>query len=76
MFQIGDKVTYIQPFSGKKEIGIVKAHVEFSNDYVRVVYNCAEDWDNYENYTSQLTDVNHLVKGWDIEDKPVDMSQF
>ena len=75
LFQIGDKVTYTYPFNGKKEKGIVKQLCEFSVNYVRVVYHCAQDWDNYENYTSQLTDVTHLSKGWD-EDKPAEVASL
>lgn len=64
--RVGDKVCY-QPShyqaEGKYENGIVK-EIPDSLDSVRVVYNCGGDWKNYQNYTSALTNVRDLVKGW------------
>lgn len=61
----GDKVHYI-PFPGAtgKSIqnGIIKEVV--STKEVRVVYHCNEEWENYEDYTSALTNVDLLEKGW------------
>jgi hypothetical protein len=31
---------------------------------VRVVYHCAGEWDNFKNYTSALTPIDYLHKGW------------
>lgn len=62
-FKVGDKVTYV-PGNGISEKGIIKEIVEESDNLVRVVYNCDNDWSNYKNYTSSLTDVRDLVSGW------------
>ena len=48
----------------KFENGIVKEIPEHTNTEIRVVYNCAGDWENYKEYTSQLTPVKHLFTGW------------
>lgn len=65
--KIGDKV-YYQPKHYKPENefenGIIKEIPENSLVYVRVVYNCNQDWENYQNYTSALTDINDLYLGW------------
>lgn len=61
----GSKVHYIPYkycYSTQYENGIVK---EVVNDHeVRVVYHCAGEWENYENYTSALTDIKYLRLGW------------
>ena len=31
---------------------------------VRVVYNCDNDWENFRNYASALTDLSDLKLGW------------
>ncbi len=61
--EVGNKVRY-QPkhYVDKFENGIVKEIV--SVDSIRVVYNCANDWGNYMNYTSALTNVKDLKIGW------------
>ena len=60
---IGDKVHYQPDYYGNKfENGIVKEIV--SENYIRVVYNCGGDWDNYMNYTSALTYIKELKIGW------------
>jgi hypothetical protein len=65
--KIGEKVHY-QPDHYKNEDkyvnGVVKEIPEHTNQSVRVVYNCAGDWDNFENYTSALTDLRDLKLGW------------
>lgn len=64
--KVGDKVHY-QPLHygiGKWENGIVKEIPEHTTEAVRVVYNCNDDWDNYQNYTSALTDLRNLNSGW------------
>lgn len=67
--KVGCKV-YYQPYHYKEEDkyenGIVKEIPEWSVDSVRVVYNCNEDWKNYKNYTSALTNVRDLYLGWRI----------
>lgn len=65
--KIGDKVCY-QPEHYKEddrfENGMVKEIPDFTNDAIRVVYNCGGDWDNFKNYTSALTDIRDLTLGW------------
>ena len=50
----GSKVTYVKDRT--KEHGIIKV---FSEDgrFAFVVYHCNDDWDNYKNYTGQMTAV-------------------
>lgn len=63
---IGSKVRY-QPdhySSDKWENGIVKEIPSGMDDWVRVVYNCNNDWEHAFDYTSALTRVTHLKKGW------------
>lgn len=65
--KVGDKVCY-QPAhykeSGRYENGMVKEIPDHTNTSVRVVYNCAGDWDNFKNYTSALTSLDDLTLGW------------
>lgn len=67
MLLIGKKVTYV-PHPGcmpsDYRNGIVKSHPEHTTDSVFVVFNCAGDWKNYQDYTAQLTPVDRLVPGW------------
>lgn len=63
--KVGDKV-YYQPdhySEDKWENGMVKEIPDFP-DHVRVVYNCAGDWNNFKNYTSALTHIRDLKLGW------------
>ncbi len=64
--KIGDKVHYQPEHYGKDrwENGIIKEIQEWSNDSVRVVYNCAGNWNNYKDYTSALTNIRDLKLGW------------
>ena len=57
----GMKVTYVT--SHKIQIGIVKSISD--ENHVFVVYHCAENWDDYENYTAARTRLEDLRKGWD-----------
>jgi hypothetical protein len=63
----GDKVHY-QPDhykgAGRFENGIVKMVSTLHDNSVFVVYNCGGDWDNYTDYTSALTSISDLKKGW------------
>ncbi len=64
--KVGDSVHY-QPKhyeDDKWENGIVKEIPEHTKESVRVVYNCGDDWGNYQNYTSALTNINDLKSGW------------
>ncbi len=59
----GDKVTY----TPTNEIGIVKSLTTGPGMGVYVVFNCGDDWDNYQNYTAALCDPSNLKTGWDQE---------
>lgn len=65
--KVGDAVHY-QPSHYLKEDrwenGIVKEVPEHTISSVRVVYNCHNDWGNYKDYTSAMTDCMDLQKGW------------
>ena len=65
--KIGDKVHYV-PFEGceKNQIenGIVKEFPEHTNTAIRVVYNCAGEWNRFMDYTSALTQLRDLGIGW------------
>lgn len=65
--KVGDKVHY-QPShyleEDRWENGIVKVIPDFTTSSVRVVYNCAGDWEHFDDYTSALTNVRDLNKGW------------
>lgn len=64
--KVGSKVRYRpEHFEfGKFENGIVKEIPTHTDDAVRVVFNCDDDWDNYQNYTSALTNLRDLWHGW------------
>lgn len=65
VFKIGEKVHYIRDNCknpAEYENGIVKEIQSRTN--TRVVYNCGDDWDNFNNYTSALTSNRNLRKGW------------
>lgn len=61
---VGDKVNYKVRKNHPDEMsenGMVKS-IE-GND-IRVVYNCNNDWENFEEYTGQLTELSFLRYGW------------
>lgn len=64
--QFGDKVTYCGPhikgMKPKYEHGKIKEVVD--EEYVRVVYHCDNNWDQFENYTGAMTPVRCLMYGW------------
>lgn len=67
--KVGDKV-YYQPAHYSEdewENGIIKEIPDHSITSVRVVYNCAGNWENYQNYTSALTHKQDLHLGWKHE---------
>lgn len=61
--KIGDKVHYLK-FDGSYENGRVKEIPEQTINHVRVVYNCAGNWDDFMEFTSALTSVHDLGLGW------------
>lgn len=58
--KVGQMVTYVTDY--EKEQGIVKSLS--GNDYAFVVYNCAGNWDNYQDYTGARTRLKDLKVGW------------
>lgn len=58
MYKRGDKVLY-----NGTDKGIVKVDQD-NISTVFVVYSCAENWSDFENYTAQSTPTNKLTKGW------------
>ena len=61
----GDKVHYMPKHyknKGKFENGIVKSIAP--NGGVFVVYNCNNEWHNFENYTAANTNPENLFMGW------------
>ena len=64
--KVGDKLCY-QPehyAPDKWENGMLKEVPDHTNTEVRVVFNCGGDWDNFKDYTSALTNLRDLTKGW------------
>lgn len=61
--QIGDLVHYIN--GNTVENGRIKSIS--IDDFVFVVYHCNEDWENFNDYTGQLTHIKHLKNGWKDE---------
>lgn len=60
----GDKVTH--EWFGKIERGIIKSLS--GSDHAFVVYHCDENWDNYQNYTAERTQIKNLKLGWIYEE--------
>jgi hypothetical protein len=58
---VGDKVACIK-HDGSYENGIVKSFG--GNNTTFVVYHCAGEWDNYQNYTAANTANSQLFIGW------------
>lgn len=54
---IGRQVIYTDGV-GEKNPGRIKS---WNDKWIFVVYNCADDWDNYQNYTAAATDPRDLV---------------
>lgn len=63
---IGDKVHYRPDYLTEDmwENGMVKEIPEHTDTAIRVVFSCGGDWENFRNYTSALTDLKYLRKGW------------
>lgn len=61
-FKEGDKVYYTAPH-GKKENGIIKSLTP-NGEGAFVVYNCNNDWKNYQDYTGCSTNFRDLTPGW------------
>lgn len=67
IYKVGDKVQY-KPFPECTEVqilnGIVKELPLHTDKEIRVVFYCNDDWNNFMDYTSQLTPIDHLEFGW------------
>ena len=64
--KVGDRVHY-QPThyaQSEWENGIIKEIRAERLDGVWVVYNCAGNWDRYQEYTGALTNLRDLKLGW------------
>ena len=60
---IFDDFGLITGYRDRYENGIVKGIPTHTTDSVRVVYNCNNNWDHYQDYTSALTNVRDLELG-------------
>ena len=71
IFKPGDKVHYVA--NGVSFPGIVrstsKAFFASENDEYFVVFDCDDDWDNYQDYTAIRTKIVDLKPGWPDPDK-------
>jgi len=64
---VGDRVTFVYPldFGGKPSHGRVKrVEIPGVHNAVFVVFHCNEQWDDFMNYTAQLTNLQCLRLGW------------
>lgn len=66
---VGAKVTYkpTDIVNCESENGIVKS-IPDKGAFVFVVFNCANDWNNYQNYTGRSISVQHLRPGWNYKE--------
>jgi hypothetical protein len=64
--KVGDSVHYQPSHYGpnKFENGVVKEIPEHTATSVRVVYNCNGEWHRYTEFTSAMTALEDLHKGW------------
>jgi hypothetical protein len=62
--KVGDKVHFIGFEGSQPENGMVKEVMTDNLKAIRVVYNCAGNWENFKDYTSALTEVKYLHLGW------------
>lgn len=67
--KVDDLVHYI-PFDGCNVSLITNGIIKGVNvGHVWVVYHCADDWENYRDYTGALTPLRRLYNGWIINPK-------
>jgi hypothetical protein len=75
---VGDKVHY-QPVhygADRWENGIVKSKPGHTTHGVFVVYNCAGNWDKYQQYTAAMTVLSDLHYGWKYKQQPKPQNLF
>ena len=63
-FKKGDRVTYTDA-RDQQQAGIVKSK---NDKWVFVVFNCADNWHRFDDYTARPCNPAHLVHGWPGED--------
>jgi hypothetical protein len=66
LLKVGDKVHYQPEHYGNDrwENGMVKEIRDYVHDSVWVVYNCANNWERFKDYTSAKTNLRDLKNGW------------
>jgi hypothetical protein len=62
----GDKVTYTSEH-GTKSIGVVKSDVSPMEEFIPVVFNCGNDWDNYDDCSPVLVETRRIHPEWDAD---------
>jgi len=64
--KVGDKVYYKPEHytDGQEENGIIKEIPDNQDMFARVVFRCAGNWDRYQDYTGQQTNLLDLNAGW------------
>jgi len=62
-FEVGEKVTYINPPSNHQQ-GIIKS---IEDGRIFVVFNCGGEWHRYAEFTAALTPEEYLFHGWEYE---------
>lgn len=69
LLNVGDKVSYVEHIDGTI-VGTISQHGKIKSYYnkdinkIYVVFDCADNWDKYQDYTAQLTDIKQLKIGW------------
>lgn len=64
--KVGEKV-YYQPVhypDNQWENGIIKEIPKHTDTAVRVVFHCAGNWEEFQNYTGAMTNLRDLTLGW------------
>ena len=71
VLKAGDKVYYQPPYyleNSKWSNGVVKRTVIDNPGLIWVVFHCDGQWENFMDYTGQLTPIEHLYLGWKDDD--------
>ena len=63
-YKVGEDVHYSK--NDTTQNGRIK-EIDYGQETAFVVYHCNDDWDNYRNYTGQLTNLSDLKLGWIYE---------
>jgi hypothetical protein len=66
--KVGEKVHYkpkhFKSSQQPPQNGMVKTIPEGSKEFFFVVYNCNNDWENFQKYTAQGTNIKDVHPGW------------